>query len=439
MASLTTSNRTGNRRILFYDLNRKRKSICLGKLPKKKCLEILRYVESILAAELSNSPLDSETAAWLGGLPEKFRSKLVSVGLADQSASIKAITLRDLTAKFLALQVVKPSTKASYKQTTDGLLDHFGEDCLIGSVDASGVDEWYAGLTRQGLSAATIAKRVNTAKTVFNRAVRWGHLQSSPFQHLSRGTQENKKRLQYISRETIHQVLACCPNHECRVIVGLARFGGLRCPSEFLTLKWGDVDLDRGSMRIHSDKTERSGMKAVRDVPICPELRQLLAGLPRGAADEPVITRIKSPKSNLRKMLLTAVKKAGLPIWPRAFQNLRASCEMDFNEVVPIYTAAEWMGHSATVSEKHYVRTRGEHFERVTKLLASTETTDAKSNAVMTRNQSPHEAATTCIHPQSSLQLLLGGGSMRINAEPRRSARKEKVGDGGLEPSTSRV
>jgi hypothetical protein len=112
---------------------------------------------------------------------------------------------------------------------------------------------------------------------------------------------------------------------------------------------------------------------------------------------------------------------------------------MDFNEVVPIYTAAEWMGHSATVSEKHYVRTRGEHFERVTKLPASRETTDAKSNAVMTRNQRPHEAATTCIHPQSALQLLPGSGSMRINAEPRRSARKEKMGDGGLEPSTSRV
>jgi hypothetical protein len=43
----------------------------------------------------------------------------------------------------------------------------------------------------------------------------------------------------------------------------------------------------------------------------------------------------------------------------------------------------------------------------------------------MTQNQSLHEAATTCIHPQSSPKIQLGSGSMQIKAEPRGSARKE--------------
>ena len=65
-----------------------------------------------------------------------------------------------------------------------------------------------------------------------------------------------------------------CPNTDWRTIVALCRYGGLRCPSEVLTLKWADVDWEHGRFRVHSPKTEHHPGKEVREVPLFPELRE---------------------------------------------------------------------------------------------------------------------------------------------------------------------
>src|SRR6266849_6310224 len=44
---------------------------------------------------------------------------------------------------------------------------------------------------------------------------------------------------------------------EWRLIFALARFGGLRCPSEFVPLKWEHVDWARNRFWVTSPKTER--------------------------------------------------------------------------------------------------------------------------------------------------------------------------------------
>ena len=54
-------------------------------------------------------------------------------------------------------------------------------------------------------------------------------------------------------------------------IFSLARFGGLRTPSEMLLLRWADVDWERGRLLIRSPKTEHHEGKDSRLVPIFPE------------------------------------------------------------------------------------------------------------------------------------------------------------------------
>ena len=60
----------------------------------------------------------------------------------------------------------------------------------------------------------------------------------------------------FLSREDSEKVLAACPDAEWRLIFALSRFGGLRCPSEHLALRWGDVDWEHNRMTVHSSKTE---------------------------------------------------------------------------------------------------------------------------------------------------------------------------------------
>ncbi len=80
--------------------------------------------------------------------------------------------------------------------------------------------------------------------------------------------------LRYTGRSL--QVIDACPDSGLTSLFALSRFGGLRCPSEHLTLRWSDVDLPGKKMTVRSSKTEAYEGKATRVVPIFPELMPYL-------------------------------------------------------------------------------------------------------------------------------------------------------------------
>lgn len=57
------------------------------------------------------------------------------------------------------------------------------------------------------------------------------------------------------------RIMAVCdPNW--RTIVGLARYGGLRCPSEVLSLRWELVDWENDRMVVDSPKIRDEALPA---------------------------------------------------------------------------------------------------------------------------------------------------------------------------------
>ena len=68
---------------------------------------------------------------------------------------------------------------------------------------------------------------------------------------------------------------------------------------------------------------------------------------------------------NLRTHLERIIAKAGHEVWPRLFQNLRASCATDWVERYPSHVVAKWLGHSPKVAAQHYLMSRDHHFEDV--------------------------------------------------------------------------
>ena len=110
------------------------------------------------------------------------------------------------------------------------------------------------------------------------------------------------------------------------------------------------------------------GDHAVRVVPICPELRAILAEAlePGAEAKESLIVPMASRNTvNLRTQFERIIAKAGHEPWPRLFQNLRASCETDWVEKYPSHVVAKWLGHSPKVAAQHYLMSREHHFEDV--------------------------------------------------------------------------
>jgi integrase len=95
----------------------------------------------------------------------------------------------------------------------------------------------------------------------------------NPFADVQCADFANERR-RFISRRDMEQLLDACPLR-WQVVFALARYGGLRCPSEVRALRWVDVLWDQGLFIVTSPKTEGHD-KATRTVPLLPRLREIL-------------------------------------------------------------------------------------------------------------------------------------------------------------------
>jgi integrase len=185
-----------------------------------------------------------------------------------------------------------------------------------------------------------------------------GMVAASSFEELTAGSQQNPDRSFYVSPEVIAAMLDRCPGVFWRLMVALGRYAGLRIPSEVTSLTWDDVASDTGRLMVRSPKTARHEGHAVRLVPICPELRGILAEAYEQAADgeKLILPRALTGASNLRTTFTKIITRAGHEPWRRLFQNLRASCATDWVEKYPNHVVAKWLGHSPMIAATHYLQ-----------------------------------------------------------------------------------
>jgi len=364
MASVARD-RNGTKRVLFVDGDGARRTIRLGDVQVKAAESFRLRVETLLACRTTGTPIDGDTARWLADLPDAMHARLACVGLVEPRERAAAPTLGMLLGRFAESAVVKPVTLAAYRQAIGSLREHFGDDAPLNTITPARADGWRKALAESTLAPATVAKRVNVAKTIFRKAVRWGLIPSSPFADLRAGSQSNPDRAHYVDAETTRAVLAACPDDQWRAIVALSRYAGLRCPSEVVGLTWGDVNWERGRLTVRSPKTAGHDGHAVRVVPIAPELRPILLALFVEAEPgvEPVVPRLRDPATNLRTHFLRIIGRAGVKPWPRLFHNMRASCATDWVERFPAHVVAGWLGHSPMIAAQHYLQTRDAHFD----------------------------------------------------------------------------
>ena len=380
MASLAWDRRTnGTRRArVLFMVDGERRSIRLGTVPPRTADDWRRRIEELVALRLTGSTMPVDLASWVGSLPAASHDKLLRAGLVAERATIEAVTLGKLLTAWTERGDVKPSTRAAYKQTADSLRSFFGDNRELSSIHTTDADRWRSwiatsttsttrkrGTADNRLSPATVAKRVFVARAVFRRAVRWGWLDKSPFDDMKAGTQANPARSVYVPRAVVADVIEACSSIDWRVVVALARYAGLRCPSEVGAVTFDDIDWHHGRLTVRASKTEGHEGHALRFVPIDPELRAVLAeafdAAPEGQTHvAPLAAR---GGANLRTTLEKVIVRAGHKPWPRLLQNLRASCATDWVERYPNHVVAKWLGHSPMIAATHYLQSREHHFD----------------------------------------------------------------------------
>ncbi len=205
---------------------------------------------------------------------------------------------------------------------------------------------------------------------------------------------------------------------------------------------------------MRAKKTEHhGGDHAARVVPISPELRVILAdGFEQAEPGEREIVPMATRKGvNLRTHMERIISKAGHEVWPRLFQNLRASCATDWVERYPSHVVAKWLGHSPKVAAQHYLMSRDHHFEDVVKGTPNVPPTpaeegqkdaaacDANCDAIATRIATPQASAPDGTEPHETTEPAAATRVTAGSSEITPVTKTGLVAGVGFEPTTSRL
>ncbi|WP_419195165.1 type I restriction endonuclease [Novipirellula herctigrandis] len=215
------------------------------------------------------------------------------------------------------------------------------------------------------LSPNTAGQHIKRCRQMMKQAIDDRLIETNPFKGIKIDLRSDTSKNRYIDDIKAVAIIEACPDQEWRTLYALARYGGLRCPSEVLRLRWSDIQWDKGRFKVTAPKTERYG-KGQRIVPLWPELRAELddlSSLAQPGIECPtnafVIQRYRDSEANLRTTFNKIVERAGLAAFPKPFMDLRASrrTELERTGRFANHVLNDWFGHSGAIAETHYLQT----------------------------------------------------------------------------------
>jgi len=362
----------GRKRILVVTSDGKRKTIRLGKMSLKDAQAFRTKVEALVTYG-TTGVMSDETAAWLRALPDAIHTRLAVAGLDPERPNTHLAAFLDAYVARRVGVTAKKSTARIWSHTQRSLIAFFGADKPLQKITPGDADNWQLDLTkRQGklgphMADSTVRRRCGIAKQFFRAALRLKLITQNPFEDFKTTVKPNRERDRFITRQEAAKILDARPTAEWRLLFALCRYGGLRCPSEPLGLKWAEVDWAGGRLLVHFPKTAHHPGGESQLVPLFPELlphlREAFEQAEPGA--EYVIAKWRyGPGTNLRTTFLAILARAGLKPWPKLFQNLRATRETELNETWPIHKVCKWIGNSPRVANESYLQVTDEDYKK---------------------------------------------------------------------------
>lgn len=210
--------------------------------------------------------------------------------------------------------------------------------------------------TQAGAFGFQRPRHSDCTRQVLQAAVDWNLLEQNPARGIHLGDRTPKKERLYLTPAEVLR-LSSSLSEPCRTLVIVAVLTGMRI-GEILALRWKNLDLLRGVIRIRESVSEgRFGApktkSSKRDVPISEPLRQALEGQrsqcrQTGPDDLVFATRNQTPlnpKNLLRRVLRPACLKLELPLisW-HSFRHTHATLLGEVGE--SLRTASAILGHS---------------------------------------------------------------------------------------------
>lgn len=286
------------------------------------------------------------------------------------------------------LPLLAPKTRATYASSIRIFRRYFVDELGDPAVDAiqpahlTQYATWRRTHPAKGtgtVSARTVAKDLVLLHSLFAFAIELGMRPDNP------ASKERVKRPKVTTRDPVllkdgelERLLAECRDHDMlRLYVLLLAETGARAVSEALRLKWSDVDLEGGFVRITSDRTHRTKSGKGRWVPMTPRLRAAMRehfaryrlAVYDGRRAEYVFHHVRSRRTatagarirDIRASFASAIRRAKLPdgFRPHDLRHRRVTTWLAAGKDVT--HVKEAMGHASLQTTMGYTHLAREH------------------------------------------------------------------------------
>jgi integrase len=264
-------------------------------------------------------------------------------------------------------------TADRYRQPLMEFVKHLGAraDHPLSAVAPADVRAFRDRLRGQGLSPVTVNFAHKRVAAPFGDAVRQGLLSANPAHGVDfLPTHGERTAKEVFTADEIRAIIEAAPSQDWQGVILLGALTGLRL-GDILRLRWHNIDLQAGVIRLVPKKTARLERALV--VPMHPEVETFLLKHPTGARDaDPVFPSLAnlamSGKSGASMAFKRIMERAGVAagtareakgrgrsVSLRSFHSLRHSYISRLASVgVGIETRQSLVGHSTADQTRHY-------------------------------------------------------------------------------------
>jgi integrase len=228
------------------------------------------------------------------------------------------------------------------------------------AIDQHDVDVFVSRRRAAGISDETIRRQLGILRAALRRHERSGGSRAPLISLPPPGRPRERK----LSREELSRLVEACEEPHVRLAVEILAGTGLRV-GRVLALKWADVDLRRGEIRL---ETRRRAKGAPRVLPLPRTLIESLRASERVC--DHVVAYDGRPVASIRRGFRTACDRAGLgpDVVPHTIRHSVATILLD--EGVPLTVVSQLLGHSSSlVTERVYARHTAQALAQATRRL----------------------------------------------------------------------
>ncbi len=232
----------------------------------------------------------------------------------------------------------------------------------------------YIAERRKKVSSASVNRELSCLKCVLNRAVEWERLETNPIVRV-RKFKEPEPKDRILAGEELGRLLQACASHLKPILITALCTGMRR--SEILSLKWGQVDLDKRMIRVERTKSGKA-----RVIPINSVLLEELTRLKQANGKsgyvflDPTNERpMKDIKTAFRSACARAKKNPDDEKDPGIvglrFHDLRHNAASKMVEAgIDLVTVSKILGHASIQTTMRYAHPTPENMRRAVETLA---------------------------------------------------------------------